>query len=218
MQNKKFLQLAGRMKNLLLICVTTASLLACNNNASKTETTDSTTSPGTGDQTGTGNQTDRDSSAGQQDSRTTTTATDSAAKQFLTEAADGGLAEVKAGEVAQNKGSDEGVKRFASMMVQDHTGANGEVKRLSQERNISLPSEPSAKHKQKMDEVGRKNGKDFDKAYMDLMVADHKKTISLFEQAATKTQDNNVKSFITATLPKLKMHLDSATAIRNKLR
>jgi putative membrane protein len=199
------------MKKIVNLFVLMCSiLLACNNEGTKSETSDSSSTNKSDHKMG-----DSSTSGGEQNS---TKQTDQATVEFLNKAADGGMAEVAAGEMAQQKATDAGVKRFASMMVHDHSGANGQIKSLSSARNVNLPAEPSPEHKQKAAETEKKSGKAFDKAYMDMMVEDHKKTIALFEKASGESSDDEVKNFITATLPKLKMHLDSATAIRKSLR
>lgn len=148
---------------------------------------------------------------------TTVSQPDAATTDFLKKAADGGLAEVDAGKMGEEKASNPDVKRFASMMVNDHTGANAEVKKLAGERNVELPTAPSDENKQKAAKISGRKGKEFDKAYMDMMVEDHKKTIGLFEKAQSDSKDEQVKAFIVSTLPKLKMHLDSAQAINARV-
>jgi len=138
---------------------------------------------------------------------------DEATSEFLVKAADGGLAEVEAGKLAEQKASNSRVKSFATMMVSDHTGANAEVKSLAAARNITLPTAPSEDNQQKSAKVNEKTGKDFDKAYMEMMVDDHKKTIDLFEKAENNCKDEEVKTFIRNTLPKLKKHLNAADSI-----
>jgi len=147
----------------------------------------------------------------------TTPGADQASADFLVKAADGGMAEVETGQLAQEKASNSKVKAFASMMVNDHTNANSQVKSLAAARNVTLPTMVSDEHKQKKDELSKKSGADFDKAYMDLMVDDHQKTINLFENASGDVKDSEVKTFADNTLPKLRMHLDSARAIRSGL-
>ena len=144
--------------------------------------------------------------------------TDESTTDFLVRAADGGMAEVKCGQIAQEKGMDRKVTRFAAMMVKDHTNANAEVKALAASRNVTLPATPSDENQKNSASLNEKKGKDFDKAYMDMMVADHKKAIDLFEAAEKDTKDAEVKTFITNTIPKLKMHLDSAQAIRKAIK
>ena len=53
---------------------------------------------------------------------------DEASADFLVNAANGGMTEVKMGELAGKKASNQKVKDMGAMMVHDHTMANGEVK------------------------------------------------------------------------------------------
>jgi putative membrane protein len=144
--------------------------------------------------------------------------TDAATTSFLVDAANGGLAEVKLSELAQQKGTNSGVKMFAGMMVNDHSGANATVKSLAAQRNVTLPSVPGDDNQKKADDLSKKSGADFDKSYMNVMVDDHQKTIDLFEDAADDVNDAEVKTFIDNTLPKLRMHLDSARAVQKRLK
>ena len=144
--------------------------------------------------------------------------TDEPTTEFLVKAADGGMAEVAAGRMASEKASNEGVKKFATMMINDHSGVNDKVKALAAARNVTLPTSPSGEHQKAATKVGEKTGKDFDKDYMDMMVKGHEKTIDLFEKAEKDTRDEEVRTFITSTLPKIKMHLESAKEIRKGIK
>lgn len=145
-----------------------------------------------------------------------TITTDQESTDFLVKAADGGMAEVKMGELAQQKATNSQVKSFASMLVNDHMGANEQVKRLAAQRNVTLPNDVSTDNQKMYDDLSKKTGGNFDKAYMDEMIDDHQKDIDLFEKASNRVNDAEIKTFIDNTLPKLRQHLDSARAI-NKL-
>jgi putative membrane protein len=155
------------------------------------------------------------------DSNSTTSQTlqtDEASSSFLVKAADGGLTEVRMGELGQQKATNTSVKNFATMMINDHTGANDQVKSLAAQRNVTLPDAPAADNQKNVEDLAKKTGKDFDKAFMDAMVNDHEKTVDLFKTASSKSNDADVKAFADNTLPKLQMHLDSAKAIRKMLK
>jgi putative membrane protein len=155
------------------------------------------------------------------DSNSTTSQTlqtDEASSSFLVKAADGGLTEVRMGELGQQKATNTSVKNFATMMINDHTGANDQVKSLAAQRNVTLPDAPASDNQKNVEDLAKKTGKDFDKAFMDAMVMDHEKTIDLFKSASSKSNDADVKAFADNTLPKLQMHLDSAKAIRKMLK
>ena len=69
-----------------------------------------------------------------------------------------------------------------------------------------------------MNDLKKKSGRDFDKAYMDMMVSDHKDDISLFEDNSNSAKDGDVKSFAAKTLPVLRTHLDSAQAVQKAIK
>lgn len=148
---------------------------------------------------------------------TSATPVDEETADFFVKAADGGMAEVAAGKMAQDKATNPKVKEFAGMMVTDHTGANSGLKDLASKKNVTLPDTVSNDHKEAAANLAKKTGKDFDKAYMKMQVSDHEKTVDLFEKGSRNVKDTEVKSFIDATLPKLKAHLDAARTLNKSL-
>src|SRR6202035_1256356 len=59
---------------------------------------------------------------------------------FYKHAAEGGIAEVELGSLAQQKSSNQSVKDFGAMMVKDHSAANDKLKAVAASKNISLPT------------------------------------------------------------------------------
>jgi putative membrane protein len=139
-------------------------------------------------------------------------------ENFFKEGAAGGMAEVELGKLAAGKATNAEVKQFGEMMVKDHSGANAKLMALAKERQIALPTELDGKHKRASENLGKKQGADFDKDYMDLMVKDHKSTIDLFEDTVKKSEDAEVKKFASATLPTLQEHLKLAQALQDKVK
>ena len=125
--------------------------------------------------------------------------------------------EVELGKMAQDKASSQSVKDFGKMMVDDHTQANDNFKAIASKKSMDLPASITDDQRKEVDELSKKSGKDFDKAYVNMMVEDHKTDIKEFKEAEGKVSDNDVKNFITATLPTLKKHLDAIEAIKSKM-
>ncbi len=134
-------------------------------------------------------------------------AVDEADAKFTTQAAVGGMAEVELGKLALEKSSNAKVKEFATMMVKDHGMANTELMAIAKLKNITLPSTVDDEHKQKMDDLSKKTGADFDKAYVDAMVSGHKSTLKLMEDESKNGKDADLKSFATKTAPIVQGHL-----------
>jgi len=148
----------------------------------------------------------------------TTMSVDQPTSEFMTKVADVGMTEVKLGQMAQDKATSQRVKDFGAMMVKDHTAAGDELKNMAKQKNVTLPETMSNDHQKKTDDLNKKTGKDFDKAYMKAMVDGHQSTVSDFEKASKNTKDADVKAWVDKTLPTLRMHLDSAKAIQKSLR
>jgi len=143
---------------------------------------------------------------------------DEETSSFLVKAANGGMTEVKLGEIAQQKATNPRVKDFGSMMVHDHSAVGDKVKAMAAQRNVTLPTAVSDESQRDIDECSKKTGPDFDKAYMRDMVKKHEATIDMYENAANSSKDADVKTFIDNTLPKVREHLDSAKAIQKLLK
>jgi putative membrane protein len=142
---------------------------------------------------------------------------DKLASSFMVDVADVGMTEIRLGKMAEDKAANSRVKAFGAMMVRDHSKADAELKRLARDKNVTLPSSISEDHQKKIEDLNKKNGRDFDKAYMDMMEDGHKSTIRDFENYK-EYKDPEVKSFVNKVLPTLIMHLDSAMAIKQALR
>jgi putative membrane protein len=136
---------------------------------------------------------------------------------FMTGVADVSMAEVKFGQLAQDKGMNSRIKSFGEMMVRDHSKANDELKALAGKKNVTLPATMGDDHQKKYDDLGKKSGKDFDKAYINAMVDGHESAVSDFKKQ-TDNNDPDVKEWVNKTLPTLQMHLDSAKAIKKALK
>lgn len=139
-----------------------------------------------------------------------------AEKEFVMKAAQGGMAEVSLGGLAAQQGTSDAVKSFGNRMVNDHGKANDELKSLAMAKGLSLPTELDAEGKKMQDELSKKSGKDFDKAYINDMVEDHEKDVAEFQKESTAAQDPDLKAWVTKTLPTLQDHLKMAKEAAGK--
>lgn len=129
---------------------------------------------------------------------------------FIKEAAEGGLAEVELGKLATQNASSSNVKQFGQRMVDDHTKANDQLKSIAQQENVQVPTELKGKDKREYDRLSKLTGPQFDRAYMRLMVQDHRKDVNEFRRESTGAKNDQVKQFAESTLPTLQDHLKQA--------
>ena len=140
-------------------------------------------------------------------------AAESGDTQFAVEAASGGMAEVALGKMARQKAVDRRVRNFGALMVKDHEKANDKLAVLAKAKNILLPFNPLAADQKSIDDLKKKSGKDFDKAYVENMIEDHQNDIKVFENAVKNCQDPDLKAFAKKSLRTLRNHLDAINTI-----
>ncbi len=145
-------------------------------------------------------------------------AVDNDDSKFATAAANGGMAEVALGKLAQQKSTNSQIKNFAAMMVTEHGKVNDDLMALAKTKNITLPATVDADYQKKMADLSAKTGKDFDKAYVDAMVDGHKKTLDLMNDAAKNCKDPDLKAFAAKTAPAVQMHLDAINKIHDSMK
>lgn len=119
--------------------------------------------------------------------------------------------EIAAARIALNKTQNAEVKTFAQKMVDDHSSALTKVQAVAEQKEVTLPTAPDAKHKAMADKLEKQSGTAFDKMYMkNAGVMDHKMVLSTLKSDATKIKDPDVKALADAHTPVVEQHLKTA--------
>ena len=145
------------------------------------------------------------------------TLVDEGGLSFIKNGIEGGLTEIKASTIAQTTSKNMRVVNFAKMMITDHTSAGNELMKVESSKLMDKVDTISGDHQQMIAALAARSGADFDKAYMKMMIDDHKKTIQLFTDASYNTSQT-IQNFAKKNLPVIRMHLDSANAIYTSLK
>ncbi|WP_212004265.1 DUF4142 domain-containing protein [Chitinophaga sp. HK235] len=142
---------------------------------------------------------------------------DDTSSAFAVDAADKNMMEIQLGKLAQEKAENPRVKAFATMMVEEHTKANDQLKTIASRKGIVLPTELSTASKNFIDRWSKKKVERFDKEYIREMVDHHNQDVKDFDNAANNLQDETLKEWARKMLPVLMVHQDSARAISESL-
>jgi putative membrane protein len=129
-------------------------------------------------------------------------------RRFLQKAAESGMKEVTVSEAVLAHLAHSQTQQFARMMVRDHSENNQELMALAERKGVQLPE-----RNERLTRKWSEKSEGADDRYMKEMVADHKKTINLFEKGA-KSEDPEIAAFAQKTLPKLQQHLQMAQGHR----
>ena len=136
--------------------------------------------------------------------------------RFMINAAQAGDAEMDLAALAAGKTKTPEVTQLAARIKSDHEEAAAQLKALATQKDVALPSSPTAAHKATRARLDKLSDAAFDRAFAAQMVADHRAAITLFT-TATKTSDVDVKAFAEKTLPILKDHLQRSIDLQKTL-
>ena len=132
-------------------------------------------------------------------------------RAFMLKAAGSGLYEVEVSKLAVDKAESADVKKYASMLADDHTKANAELVALAEARGVKLPAQPPANKRERITRISTMSGAAFDQAYVKQVgIGDHKADITMFEKASRTGKDPEIKAWVDGKLPKLREHLAAA--------
>lgn len=132
-------------------------------------------------------------------------------QQFIDMAAQTDMIEANLGQMAQDASMSDQVKRYAQMLITDHTADYQQLKALAQQANLTVPTAIDAEHFKMMIAPFQKlKGPAFDKKYAQEMVAGHNKAIEVYKKESGSAENPAVKGYAAATQPALEKHLSDA--------
>jgi putative membrane protein len=125
--------------------------------------------------------------------------------------------EIEAGMAAQKKGVSQEVRSYAQHMVTQHSQLKNELNSLLQKQGISMATSPdsnqlSLEARTTTDKLNAKSGPEFDNAYIDAQLADHKKAIETIDaKLVPVTKNPELLNFIKNRVrPGIEKHLKMA--------
>jgi putative membrane protein len=145
--------------------------------------------------------------------------TDAQILAFAKTANSGEIAEAK---LARQKATNPAVKKFAALMIADHTKMLADGNALATKLAITPDTSKSdvqdlAKNGDKdlKDLQGRKAGKDFDEDYMGIQVDTHQKVLDKLNDASQSAKAPELKAAVDASIAKVQDHLTQAKSIKD---
>jgi putative membrane protein len=135
---------------------------------------------------------------------------------FVREAMQMGMAEVRMGELAQQKALNSSLRDFGQMLVTDHKKSNDELQQIATQKQFTTTMSVSSKDQAMLDKLSSLEGPEFDRVCERDAVSGHEKAIKLFRHEADHGQDSDLRAFAQKTLPTLEQHLQQAKELKKE--
>ncbi len=134
-------------------------------------------------------------------------------KNFVQKAAQGGVAEVQMGQLAQQKADNADVKQFAQTMIDDHTANDDQLAKLATTKGLNPPTDVGPMQQKMLTRLQGLDGKKFDRSYVNGQVKAHTAMLKLFQTEAKTTKDADLKAFAEQTVTTIEHHLTMAQGL-----
>jgi len=132
---------------------------------------------------------------------------------FVSEVANGNLAETAMGRVAIERSTRKDVAAYGEQLISDHQLLNDELKTLVIGTSFSFPRELTATHRAHVDAMRALPAKEFDAAFAAHLLKGHEAMIEIFEAQVRDAGRESVRDSASAALPTLETHLGHAKAL-----
>ncbi|WP_284619627.1 DUF4142 domain-containing protein [Aquabacterium humicola] len=130
---------------------------------------------------------------------------------FMKNAAQAGHAEKAAAQLALQRSKHTQVRAFAQQMVDEHGKAHAELAALAAARHVTLPDKLSITQRASLKLLATAADDKFDQRYAKSFgVRAHRDAVALFQKAANRAADAQLRAFAAKTLPVVQQHQTQA--------
>jgi len=139
----------------------------------------------------------------------------STAQGFLARAALSDMYEIAASQLVLERTQNADVRRYAQMMVQDHTRTSNEAQAAARTESIAFtaPTALDARRQGLVQQLRGEDGADLDERYIEQQVAAHEEALALMREYASGGDNAALKAWATRTAPMIENHLQMARAM-----
>jgi putative membrane protein len=127
-------------------------------------------------------------------------------QKFLRTATEDGIADVKLGQLAVEKGGPD-VKTLAQKLVDDHTAINKELATVADSLGVLLPKKSNKDDQAEYDKLNGLTGKDFDTEYIVFITKAHRKKLHDFYMEASVAADPGLTAAVIQAMRTMHDHL-----------
>jgi putative membrane protein len=131
---------------------------------------------------------------------------------FIRQGLEDGQVEILASKVARSVSKNPRILNFAEKILIDHANMGDNLEKIAINNRVRGGDSISTEHQQNIEQIKALSGREFDRAYIQMMVNNHQSAVKSFKIASTDKIEE-IQKFARLTLPVLKTNLDSANAI-----
>lgn len=139
-------------------------------------------------------------------------------RNFLEDVIEANMAEVSMGQIAKQQAQNPMVRDYANMMINDHTPARQQLMDMARSMGVTPPTELDFMHRRSEKKLRNAEAAEVDEIYIKSQVKDHKKLMEMLEDQLQDGESEELKSFASGMLPKVREHLVMAQRLEEQIK
>ena len=136
--------------------------------------------------------------------------------KFLREMADARMMDAAEGKLAAERGTTKEIRDYGNLMVKDQAMLLAEIKKVAAAKSVKLPASISEEKSKALKNLAEKQGKDFDRKFLNMIKIDHKRDVKEFKEAID-SDNARVVIFAKKFLPTIQSHLEGVEKIKEEM-
>ena len=136
--------------------------------------------------------------------------------RFLNDAIQSDIGELKLAQLVQQKAQDPSVRAYAATLSTDYAEAKAKAEALAQKVGLLPPTQPRPSLQQEYSRLAGLSGQSFDRAFVQVMIDDHRRSIASYNEASHVSRNPEVVDLARTVLPDLKKHLELAQLLKRQ--
>ena len=133
--------------------------------------------------------------------------------EFIREVGADNLLEARLAQLAESKGQSSAVKQLAQRIAADHNRLQEEWSAMASSNGQQFKPGIGKHHKTKLNELQKLSGRDFDRAYVTMVVRNHRDYIEYFEKEGRSAHSTQVRDLVNRDLPTLRSDFNQAKQV-----
>jgi putative membrane protein len=124
---------------------------------------------------------------------------------------------VELAKLAQDRAKDRQVREFADRLQLDHQRIQDQWNAMTQRQGIPFKPGMGPRHREKIERLKDVKGKNFDRAYMTLMIQQHQDEVSYWQKEGRASRSPQVRNLVDRGLPTLEQDLAESKRIGRRV-
>jgi putative membrane protein len=141
-------------------------------------------------------------------------------EKFMVDAAEMNFQAIMLSQLAQERSTDQKVKSLAKNLVDTHQKMNTDLQSLGSQKSIAVPTAATNEVMNDYNQLSDKTPKDFDNAYLNMILDNHQDAIDRFENYTSGNCDNcdeGIKVWAMGLIPDMRIHLQEIKDLKQSL-